>query len=136
MTDISQTLSLLEAVMDNTCTPFFSAHQKATTPMGTNISETKTEVIIRYELPGVSKETIDLQFERNFVKLSVEKSLSEEEGETIVSREFPHKESISRKIKVLVPVDFQKAKASYENGILTLKLPKTEQALASKIPVD
>ena len=70
------------------------------------------------------------------MKLSVEKSLPEEEGETIVSREFPHKESISRKIKVLVPVDFQKAKANYENGILTLKLPKTEQALASKILID
>ena len=41
MTDISRTLSLIEAIMDNTNTPFFDAHQKATTPMGTNISETK-----------------------------------------------------------------------------------------------
>lgn len=55
MTDISRTLSLIEAIMDNTNTPFFDAHQKATTPMGTNISETKTEVIIRYELPEIGR---------------------------------------------------------------------------------
>ena len=136
MTDISRTLSLMESIMDNLDTPFFSRREKALTPVPINISETKTDVILRYEVPGAKKEDIDLQFERGFVKISVNKFLPEEEGETSVSKEFALKESCSRKVKILVPVNFEKAKASYTDGVLVLKLPKTEQAIASKILIE
>ena len=133
-TNINTAFGLLEAIMDNFDAPF-TASRKPITPMGVNTSETDTAVVIRYEVPGVEKQDIDLKFERGYVTMSAEKLVKQIEGETTVVTEFPYKETVSRKLKIVVPVDFQKASAKYENGILTLVLPKSEQAVASKISI-
>ena len=94
------------------------------------------EVVLKAELPGMSRDDIDINIE-NFV-LTVK---GEKKNATDVKDEqFHHVErrfgSFTRSFSLPQTVDTGKVGAEYKNGVLTVRLPLREEAKPRQIKVD
>lgn len=90
--------------------------------------EKENEYVVEIEIPGVNKEDIDLRTTDNGIEIKAEKK--EEKGSEEEENEHKYTRSYSGFYQTLgVPenVDLDNIDASYENGILTVKLPKKSQ---------
>lgn len=93
--------------------------------MKADIKETEKEYIIDAEIPGVNKEDIKLDLRDDRLTISVERSEeSNEERENYIRRERRYG-STSRSFYV-DNVNHEAVTAKYENGILSVVLPKSE----------
>ncbi len=90
-----------------------------------DVAETDTAYVVKAEIPGVTKEDIKVSIEGNQVSISAEtkKETEEKSGETVVRSERYFGQQF-RSFNLACDVDEEKAEASYQNGILELKLPK------------
>lgn len=87
--------------------------------------ENENEYVIEIEIPGVNKEDIDLRTTENSIEVKAEKKEESESDEN--EDEYKYTRSYSGFYQTLdVPenADLDNIDASYENGILTVKLPK------------
>ncbi len=83
------------------------------------------EIIVRAELPGVEKDKIDLRCTEDSISIATEKSEQRQvKGGTWVVQESSFGKMV-RTINLEAPVDPDNAQASFENGVLTITLPKT-----------
>lgn len=91
-----------------------------------DVSETDQEVSVSVELPGMDPEDIHVTIDRNTLAISGEKQAEKEEKSQHffqVERSFG---SFRRSITLPGIVDENKIDASFKNGVLKVKLPKTE----------
>jgi len=94
-----------------------------------DVQEADDHVRVTAELPGLMKEDVELSIEgNNTLVLSGEKKSEEEKKEGGYYRSERYYGSFSRRILLPADVDFDKAEASFKNGVLTVMLPKTEEA--------
>ncbi len=103
----------------------------------TNILEKDKEFNIELQLPGFKKEDVQLNFHENILTVKVELPEKEEKEEEALKYER-HEFGVynfERKFKIPRSVDADKIEAHFENGILSLVLPKKEEAL-EKAPID
>jgi HSP20 family protein len=82
------------------------------------------EIIVRAELPGVEKDKIDLRCTEDSISIATEKSEQKQvkDGTWVVQESSFGK--MVRTISLEAPVDPDRAQASFENGVLTITLPK------------
>lgn len=96
----------------------------------TDIREESGRYILEAELPGFSKEDIAIDIEGEYLSLSAQKKTETEKKDgNYIRRERTYgayKRSFS-----LENVDSEKIEAKYENGVLTLNLPKKDNELPS-----
>lgn len=91
-----------------------------------DIVENEKEIIATAEMPGMNKEDININLTSDRLELSAESKHEEEKkGKDYVYRER-RSGNYYRSISLPSPVDSNNAKASYNNGILEVKMPKTE----------
>lgn len=89
-----------------------------------DIKETPDSVLIKAELPGMKKEDIKINFNENILTIQAERSKEEkEEGANYVRTERSYG-SFSRSFTVDMPVKQAEARASYQEGVLEITLPK------------
>lgn len=100
-----------------------------------DIKENENEFVIDAEIPGVNKEDIKLDLKDDRLTISVEKTEeSKEEKNNYIRRERRYG-STSRSFSVQ-NVKAEDVSAKYENGILTIVLPKSEtKKLSSRIEI-
>ncbi|RIJ46747.1 Hsp20/alpha crystallin family protein [Maribellus luteus] len=102
----------------------------------TNVFETEKEFKIEIQLPGFSKEDLQLNYQNNLLSIKVEKK---EEQETKEEYKYAHREfgvyNFEKQYRVPKSVDAEKIAARFENGILVIGLPKKEEAL-EKAPIE
>lgn len=92
-----------------------------------DVSEDKKEVVVRAELPGMNAKEIDLTYQDGILRISGEKKEDKEEkGKNRYYKECRYG-YFSKEIPLGELVDWAKAKAEYKNGILTVKIPKSEK---------
>jgi len=100
-----------------------------------NIYETKDGYILEAEMPGVSKEGLEVSLENNELTLIGRRSDEVPKGAEIVFYET--RPLNYRRIFELDPtVDTSKISAKMEQGILTLTLPKAEKVKPRKITIN
>ena len=101
-----------------------------------DLFEDKDNLIVRAELPGMKKEQIDIALHDGVLTLAGERKDEEkyEGAETYRSERFLGR--FQRTISLPAPVEADKVKATYKDGILTVTLPKTEEAKPKQIPVE
>jgi len=94
----------------------------------TNINETKDSFIIEMLVPGRAKEDFKISLDKNLLTVSYENKKDETKDETkkVIKKEFSLR-SFSRTFTVDEMINFEGIEAKYENGILTLVLPKKEE---------
>jgi HSP20 family protein len=92
-------------------------------------------IVITAELPGVSKDEVDLTVLGDTLTIAGEKKLPAEEGVNYIRHERPHGR-FRRLVDLPYSVDQEKISASYKDGILTITLPKAEEAKPRQITVE
>lgn len=99
-----------------------------------NVYESAKEFEITAALPGMRKEDIDISFENNTITISGERELKEEED-----TKYHHIESRFGKFKRSLPlpntIDAENINATYENGVLTVTVPKLKEKAGKQIEV-
>ena len=101
-----------------------------------DVLDKEDQVVIRAELPGVTKEGLDVAVRDNSVTIKASTQHEEEEEEGNYYRRELRRGSFSRTVALPVDVDGTNAKASFKDGILELSLPKAEHARAHHVPVE
>ncbi len=97
--------------------------------------ETDKEVVVKAPLPGFKPNEVDIELQSGVLSIRAEhKEEREEKDATYHLREF-RVGSLYRQVTLPAEVNADKAEATFENGVLTLRLPKAEKAKARKIKV-
>ncbi len=86
-------------------------------------------------LPGVTPEDLNVQIVNETVTLQGELKLPHEEGATYLLSEIPSGR-FYRTLSLPEPLDAAKAEAILKNGVLTLRIPKAEQARPKVIKIN
>jgi HSP20 family protein len=92
-------------------------------------------VVITAELPGVNKDEVELTVLGDTLTIAGEKKLPVEDGANYIRHERPHG-TFRRLVDLPYSVAQDKITASYRDGILTITLPKAEEAKARQINVE
>ena len=93
---------------------------------------------VRADLPGVKKEDINVRIDGNLVQVDAETKGEREfkgEGDKVLRSERYYG-SVSRAFTLPQDVDEGKAVAKYEDGVLTLELPKKATSTAKRLAVN
>ena len=101
-----------------------------------DVSETKDDIVFTAEIPGLKKEEIKLSVEDNVLTLSGEKKMEKEEKDANYHRLERSFGSFCRSFTLPTPVQPDKIKASYKEGVLKVTLPKTEEVKPKEIPIN
>ena len=100
-----------------------------------DIEDRDNEVIVSAELPGLDKKDFDVEVEADRLILRGEKKASKEKKEGNYFYSETSYGSFHRVIPLPAEVDRDKADATYKHGVLTVTLPKTEEAKGRRIAV-
>jgi len=98
--------------------------------------ELESEFEFSVELPGLSKEGIKLEVENNILTLSGEKKFDFEDKDRSVHIAERNYGDFSRTFQLPSFADTSKIEADFQDGILSIKLPKREEAKAKQISID
>lgn len=100
-----------------------------------DVHEDKENVIVKAEVPGLKKEDIELQLLDDVLTISGERKheVERKEGNTFHSER--HFGKFRRSVALPSPVDTTKVTAAYADGVLTVTLPKAEEAKPKQIDI-
>lgn len=100
-----------------------------------DVHQDKENVFVRVEIPGMKREEIDISLHDGMLTIGGERKREEEfkEGEAFRSERFFGR--FHRSVALPTPVDPNRVKAVYRDGILTVTLPKAEEAKPRQIEV-
>jgi len=93
-----------------------------------DLTETADQIVAKVALPGMKPEDVKINLTGNVLNLSGEFSTESEDKGTTYHLHEHHSGAFSRSITLPTPVQGNKVKAEYENGMVTLTLPKVEEA--------
>lgn len=106
--------------------------EKFITPVA-SVSETPEGYTLELEMPGVSKEGLEISVENNELSIIGRKNVSTPDGTLIHRESRPH--SYRRSFEIDPSIDSAKISARISQGIITLALPKAEEVKPRKITV-
>jgi HSP20 family protein len=92
------------------------------------------QVEIHFDLPGVRPDSIDLTVERNVLTVKAERQWWPEEGAEVLARERTQG-TFSRQVLLGEALDADRVDASYDHGVLTLRIPVAEKAKPRKVEI-
>jgi HSP20 family protein len=100
-----------------------------------DVVDRDNDVVVTADLPGVDKKDIKIDVRDNVLEISAQRKIEKEEKEGGFLRHERRFNQFYRAIRLPSPVDKSKAKASFNNGVLEITLPKTKKAEVSEIPI-
>ncbi|MEU5183784.1 Hsp20/alpha crystallin family protein [Streptomyces longwoodensis] len=92
------------------------------------------DFLVHFDLPGIDPETIELDVERNVLNVRAERRNPAPEGAEVLVAERPTG-SFTRQLFLGDTLDTERIDASYEAGVLTLRIPVAEQAKPRRIQI-
>ena len=101
-----------------------------------DILETENELVVKADLPDVERENIDVRVENQTLSIKGERRFEEDASAQGYHRSERSYGSFVRSFAVPNSVDTEKVSADYNNGVLTVKLPKKEAAKPKQIRVE
>ena len=104
--------------------------------LAAEVYESGEDVTVRLEIPGMDADQFDIEVDDRILTVSGHKAVSSERSEGRYHITECAYGEFTRRLPLPAEVDASKAEASYEKGILTLKLPKTERERVRRIPVN
>lgn len=92
------------------------------------------DFVVHFDLPGIDPETIDLDVERNVLNVRAERRPPAPEGAETIVAERPTG-TFTRQLFLGDTLDTERIDATYDAGVLTLRIPVAEQAKPRRIPI-
>jgi HSP20 family protein len=102
----------------------------------TDVSEDTNSIEITMELPGVDPDDVRISLENNVLTIRGEKQQEDVENDDRVHRIERIYGMFQRTFVLPNTVDPERIEARYENGVLTVRIPKSERARPREIPVN
>ncbi len=101
-----------------------------------DIFETEQELVVKADLPGVKPEELDIRVENNIVTIRGERKFEKNVNEGSYLRVERSYGAFSRSFSLANTVNTEAIKADYKNGVLSLSIPKREEAKPKQIKVN
>lgn len=112
-------------------TPVPTAEDEA--KLAVDIYETPTELVVQAPIAGVRPEHIDIALSHDMLTIRGKRIDAADVGRSYLCREC-HWGSFSRSVILPVSVSFERSRASFEQGVLTVRMPKMSRG--PSIPID
>ena len=100
-----------------------------------DVYEEKDSFVVKFELPGMRKEDIEVSFHDGSLSISGERKSESKHEDAEVYRAERYFGRFQRSVSLPATVNPDKVKAAYKDGVLTITLPKTEEAKPKRIDV-
>ena len=100
-----------------------------------DVYEEKDDVVIKAEIPGLSKEDISVQVTNSTLTIKGDKKREQEVKEDDYYRCERSFGSFTRAVALPCEVKADQVKASFKNGVLEIRMPKTEEAKKKAVTV-
>jgi HSP20 family protein len=100
-----------------------------------DVSETKSDLVIKAELPGLDSKDIDISMNNGYLTIRGEKKNEKEEREEsyhLIERNYG---LFTRSVRLPKEVQSDKITASFKNGVLKITLPKSDEAKKKEIKI-
>lgn len=101
-----------------------------------DIHETKDELVLNFELPGVTDKEISLSITGDLLTLKGERTTNRDVKDESVYHVERVYGKFERSVQLPMPVQADKVKATYRDGVLEVKLPKVEEVKTKAIKID
>jgi HSP20 family protein len=90
--------------------------------------------VVQLDLPGVDPASIDVTVEKNLLTIKAERTWQPNDGDQVVVSERPQGRFV-RQLTLSDGLDGDQIEARYDQGVLTLSVPVSEQAKARKVEI-
>src|SRR6202008_4775311 len=100
-----------------------------------DIFETEHELVVKADLPDIQPEELDIRVENNILTIRGERKFEKQVNENNYLRVERSYGSFSRSFSLANTVNTEAIKAAYKDGVLTLSIPKREEAKPKQIKV-
>ena len=100
-----------------------------------DVLQKKDDIIVRASMPGVKPEGIDVAVEDDILTLRAERKQDIEDADTTYLKQECPTGSFYRALRLPDTVDSNKIRSHYENGVLTITMPKAEEKKKRQIQV-
>ena len=101
-----------------------------------DIYETEHELVVKADLPDVDPKELDIRVENNLLTIRGERKFEKKVNDENYLRVERAYGSFSRSFSLANTVNSEAIKADYQNGVLTLTIPKREEAKPKQIKVN
>jgi HSP20 family protein len=116
---------------------FFGNGESGAAMLPMDVYETENEVVVKAAVPGVKPEDIEVTVTGDL--LTIKGEFKSESAEKDEQRNWHRQErrfgSFSRQVTLPAGVNTDACQADFENGVLTLKLPKAEEAKVKRVQI-
>jgi len=102
----------------------------------TDMSENENEYVIKMDIPGMTKDDIDVNFEDNRIVIRGERTEEEKEEKKNYIQKERYDGSFYRSFTIPKTVDEDQIKAKFEEGVLKINLPKAEVSKPKEVKVE
>ncbi len=90
--------------------------------------------VVHFDLPGIDPGSIDLTVDRNVLTVKAERRWAPAEGQEVLTAERPQG-SFSRQLFLAESLDADHIEATYDAGVLTLRIPVAEKAKPRRVEI-
>ncbi len=101
-----------------------------------DMSETKDDLVVTFELPSVKEKEVHVSITNDILTIKGERTQSREVKDENYHRLERWYGKFERNIPLPMPVQTDKARAAYRDGVLEIKLPKAEAVKPQEIKID
>jgi HSP20 family protein len=93
------------------------------------------QLIVHFDLPGVDSDTIDLTVEKNVLTIRAERRWQPKEGQEVLVNERVQG-TFTRQLFLGDSLDVDGIQATYDDGVMTVRIPVAQQAKPRKVQID
>jgi HSP20 family protein len=101
-----------------------------------DIHETKDDLVLSFELPGVTDKDVSLSITGDLLTLKGERMANRDVKDESVYHVERVYGKFERSVQLPIPVQAEKVKATYRDGVLEVRLPKVEEVKPKAIKID
>ena len=127
--------SVMDRMFDNAFFGEPSEWRSLTGDLALDVAENEEEFLVKASLPGINPDDLDITFSGKTLTIKGEYKAEEEKEDVHYHLRERRYGSFSRSLSLPTPIDADEIEAKYEAGVLTLHLPKTEEAKPKRIAV-
>ena len=128
--------SLLERDFELPENWFTTDHILGSEVLALDVVDKNGDILVKTAVPGIKEEDIDISYDNGILTIQAEsKEEKEEKEENWYVHELRYGK-FSRSVRLPAEVNLNKAEATVENGMLTVKLPKTKASALQRIAVN
>ena len=136
--DLMTTQRGFDRLFKEAFTPFFGEGELSTRTWAppVDIYENENDIVLKAELPGIDPKDVEVRVEDNTLYLKGERKFEKEVKDESYHRIERSYGSFARSFSLPNSINAEKVKAEFKDGLLTLTLPKREEAKPKTIKID